>query len=355
MENNNHFSKYSITVLKGIAMMFIVFHNFLIFQPNSKFYNEEKFSSHNVIQFLDHLWPVQWHESFSAIAIFFGHYGVQIFIFCTVYGLSQLYKSDNFTSYYSHLKTRFTKLLLLLGLGILIFILCYYLESKRIYPLSLFLKNALLLLTTAGNFSKTTLYSMFTGPFWYFGLTFQLLLILPYLFKIITKHGLTLCLLTTYALIYPLYYIDQHSTFSVFGNIIGHIPEVFIGIYLSIHGISKIKWYHASIAAVLFPFTQIYAFLFPLSFASMLIAMLFLYSKIYKRIPELMKSNLFYIGTISMILFVTNGYFRFLSFFNPSDSVLRAERVFLYFIFLLVTSHILHKVYIYLLNKLKLK
>ena len=354
MQKDYHLSKNSISILKGIAMIFLVFHNFLIFQPNSKFYNEEKFNSDNIRQFLDNLWPVRWYESFSAIMIFLGHYGVQIFIFCTAYGLTQLYKNENFGTYYNSLKSRLLKLLILLGLGIFVYIICYSAETGRLYSVETFARNTILLLSTAGNFSKNLLYTMFSGPFWYFGLTIQLLFILPFLYKVLIKRGILLSLLFSYSIIYPLYYIDLNSSFSIFGNILGHLPEVFVGIYLATHGVDKIKWAISIIALCVYILSQMFTYVFPLSFVSILVLMLFFYQKTLKLMPELLKQNLLYIGTISMILFILNGYFRFLSFFNVEDSIIRAERIFLYFITLIITSHLLHKVYIYLLKKLKL-
>lgn len=350
----NTFSVEQTTVLKGIGILMILFHNYLVYQPDSFFFNEESFKAENLPKFLNNLWPTQWYESFSALCVFFGHYGVQLFIFCTAYGLFRVYQKKPLTHYKRDLKKRLSKLLVLIGLGIVCYLIYHYFHYGKLYPPKLILKNFVLLLTTAGVFNKDWLYSMFSGPFWYFGLTIQLYLLYPFLHRIFMKLGVTKCIILAYLLIYPLYYWDYQSQFTVFGNLLGHLPEVILAFYLAKNGLSALRLPVILAALLLYPLTQYSIYFYPLSFVCILILMIAVFKWAVPKLPQLAYNNLLYIGEISMIIFILNGFLRFASFVHISNSILRAERIFLYAILVIIISHFVNKIYLLLLKRYNL-
>lgn len=355
IKNIDTLSVEQTTVLKGIGILMILFHNYFIVPLDSRFYNEEKFNAQNIFTFLDNLWPIQWHESFSALCIFFGHYGVQIFIFCSAYGLAQVYNKKTLTDYKIHLKKRLAKLSILVGIGIVGFLIYHHFHYGQLYPSRLIAKNLVLLFSTVGVFHKDWLYSMFSGPFWYFGLTIQMYLVFPLLYRLFLKWGIIKCFLFSYAIIYPLYCVDYHSQFTVFGNLLGHLPEVFFSFYMAKNGLSSLNLKLIIPAVVIYPFTQYSVFLYPLSFLSILILLISTFKYLLPRLPKLTYSNLLYIGEISMSIFILNGFLRLSSFVYIGNTILRAERVFLYAILVIIISHFVTKLYHFILKQYELR
>lgn len=94
-------------------------------------------------------------------------------------------------------------------------------------------------------------------------------------------------------------------------TILGHLPEVCFGILVARKEI-KIRSVFFLISLVVFLLSNFYEFLFPLSFISALIVMLFLLHPFI--ISSKNQNNKFYIykGKISMILFVLNSLIRLL-------------------------------------------
>ena len=349
-----YFSKQDTNLFKGLAILMIVIHNYLHFEVGFFLENESGFNPENVRSFINYLIPLRWYESFSGIAGFLGHYGVQLFVFFSAYGLSmQGLNGKSDIGYFSYLKHRLKKLYFLLLFGIAVFLIINYISSGSFYGLQRTVKEFLMIASSFANFNNKTLYSSFSGPFWYFGLMLQLYLIFPLLFKMVQRINFLYVLVAVYVVIMGLYFVDRRSSFSLFGTVFGHLPEVLLGIYFAQKGITRPRFIWFLFGIIVFAISQYMGTVFPFSFLAITVILLFLFGSLGKIINDYFGRTLIYIGEISMILFVVNGPMRHLPFFNKIGAELRAERIFLYLIVLFVLCHFLHKFYDYLSIKLK--
>ncbi len=205
-----------------------------------------------------------------------------------------------------------------------------------------------MLITSAANFRNSTLYSSFSGPFWFFGLMVQVYLFFPLLYRIVKKLNIYVLLGIVFLLISILYYFDRKYDFSLFGNIIGHLPEIILGIYFAQKGITKPNVIVFLGSIFVFVISQFYGTVFPFSFLAITIILLYLITLVKPYVNDYFTRTLMYVGEISMILFVVNGPMRHLSFFRLENSELRAERVFLYLLILFFITYFLHRLYVYL-------
>ena len=95
-------------VLRGIAILVIVLHNFLHVMPQSPGENEMDFDARRGAA------VVERHRGDSTatprlLFWYFGHYGVQIFIFLSAYGLTRKFAA-RVPSYAAFLGSRFAKI-----------------------------------------------------------------------------------------------------------------------------------------------------------------------------------------------------------------------------------------------------
>lgn len=351
----NYFTKHETNFFKGIAILMIVIHNYLHLIPGFGLENEAGFNPNNVRRFWEFIMPFHWHESLSAIAGYIGHYGVQVFIFFSAYGLSiQVQKEAKKQTYFQYLWPRLKKLYFLLFFGIAVFLAIHFFSFGQFYEIERTLKETLMLVTSVGNFRNSTLYNNFSGPFWFFGLMVQLYLIFPLVYKLVKKINIYLIFSVFFIMISILYYVDRKYDFSIMGTVFGHLPEVLLGIYFAQKGLTKPNVLLFISCIFLFVASQFYGTLFPFSFLTITIILLYLVETLKPFINNFFPKTLIYIGEISMILFVVNGPLRLVPFFNLTNFELRAERVFLFLIVLFILSHFLYKVYCYISVKLQI-
>lgn len=353
--NSKYFSINDTLIYKGIGILLIVIHNYLHWQPGFGLENEDKFSRNNVVKFWDYLYPLNWTDTVSAIFGYLGHYGVQLFIFFSAYGLSvQLLNSKKEFKYKEYLFKRLKKLYFLLGFAIVLFFIFFLINTGKSYGFRNLLYNSLMLATSISNFRHSTLYAMFVGPFWFFGLMVQLYIIFPLLFFITKKYKLQFVFIGALLGIYALYYIDITTDFSLFGTIFGHLLEVILGITLALKGIKNTNTITFIICFIGFCLSQYFLELFPISFVCITVIMLYVINLFKPYFSKNLTQILSYCGEISMILFIVNGFFRNLEIFRIKDVVLRGERIFLYLILLFFVCHFVHKFYSYLIKKFKI-
>ncbi len=353
----SYFSKTDTLFYKGIGILMIAIHNYLHWQPGFGIENEADFNPNNVTVFINSLYPVVWTDTLSAIFAFLGHYGVQLFIFFSAYGLSVSFlNSDKSVSYGTYIFKRLKKLYFLLFFGILVYQCVFFIVNGKLYDIEKMLVKIFMLTTSASNFSSHYLYRMFTGPFWFFGLMVQLYIIFPILFKIVKKQNIYAVFSVSFIAIYLLYYlVDLQSDFALFGTVFGHLPELILGIYLAQQKITRPKLWVFVVGCIVFAGSQIYEFLFPLSFLAVTIVMIYLFDVLRKYLNSFFTGIILYIGKISMVLFVVNGTFRMFPIFaRLEDGSLRGERIFLYLLLLFICTHFLYLLYSFLTKKFKI-
>ncbi|WP_419744216.1 hypothetical protein, partial [Proteus mirabilis] len=160
------------------------------------------------------------------------------------------------------------------------------------------------------NFSYQRVYTS-VGSWWYFGLFFQLCIIIPTTYFLSKKINIYLM----YSIIYcALIYIYIHNpSLSIFATAFGHIPEVIFAIQVfnkSVVFNRKILF----ISIFIFTLTNFYNFLFPFTYITFLYLTMYSYSRIKHLLnKESINNALLFIGSISPFLFITNGPIRDIS------------------------------------------
>lgn len=231
-QQNRLLSRNNSLVLRGVAICFIVLHNFLhvgiIFSFTGE--NEMSFSSVKANNFFNMI-----AEGSNVICEFFSHLGwigVPVFVFLTGYGiaLTQPNSCDSFC----FVKRNYLKLLALMLPAVLFFAGGDILKGD-IWPGLLKRFSYLIMLP---NFAYPFLRCS-PGVYWYFGLTFQFYLLWAFLGKRMNQKNL---LIWSVLLLCALYVISAYAhpnMLSIFRHCFtGWFPVFAIGVWW---GISKNK------------------------------------------------------------------------------------------------------------------
>ena len=175
-------TRHQTNLLKGIGMLMIMIHNFYHLLSPSPGENEFDFSIANFENYisLSKLNPLDFiRYGFS----YFGHYGVQIFIFISSYGLYLSYKAKEI-QLLPFLKKRLIKLYPTLVIAVILLLITSTAYSGL--PDAEKLQSILLKLTLLFTFIPGEALTV-SGPWWFFSLIFQLYLVFP-LLLMLTKR-----------------------------------------------------------------------------------------------------------------------------------------------------------------------
>src|SRR3972149_3135332 len=221
-------SKEDTIFMKGIAILLIVLHNYYrwINPPTGE--NEFYFSSDYINKscFIIKSAPIEFIKVFFN---FFGHYGVQVFIFLSAYGLTLSYHKNK-TSYIGFIYHRFDKIYPSFILAVI-----FYMVFNIITGIGIASNE----LSSIG--IKLTLFSNFIpgeslavcGPWWFYSLIFQFYLLFPGFMWINKKFGnigLIIITIVSYFLTIKLYPPLTKVSLNPLMMFIGHIPKFCLGI-----------------------------------------------------------------------------------------------------------------------------
>lgn len=342
----NKLDKDDITILKGIGIILIVFHNFFHIISGIQ-ENQLNFDFDNTIGFLDSILnnPLALFNNFLS---FFGHHGVLIFIFCSAYGLTKKYLNNPAVKYKDYIIPRIIKLYSLFLFGIIAYLLFLGFKGElNFFP---DIKMSLVKMLLVDNFSYNTIFR-YVGPWWFFSLIMQFYLLFPFLFRFIDKYnkkGFFILLIGSYILIYILFPLTERYDIPLFGNFIGHLPEFILGIAFAFFDKLKISYKQLLGVFIIFLLSNFSSYMFPFSFLSVTIIILFFSLKLINLSKEKINSFLLFIGKISMIMFVINAPFREISYLVLTyyDSPLFTALIsFLHFTLVAVVSFAMKKIY----------
>lgn len=298
-------------VLKGIAILAIVLHNYFHLLPGAGGENEFDFAPGRLRSFLAALdEPTRLVQAFFT---YFGHYGVLLFIFLSAYGLAIRYWQP--PSYRNFLWSRIRKIyptwFVVVGL---------YLALELVQGGPGELTDLLadhgweLVLTTLGVATLAPGYDFEpVGPWWFLPFIVQFYVIWPALAAFTRRFGGTG--LVVLSVIGTALWTEFPARLQEFPAIrllftpLGHLPEICLGIACARLGARMGPW-SATGAAVFFLLGNHYRWFWPVSFVSALVLMLSLYQH---TAPRLRASRfLVWVGGISMPLFFVNGFLRYL-------------------------------------------
>jgi peptidoglycan/LPS O-acetylase OafA/YrhL len=173
------------TILKGLAITAIVFHNFFhIVSPVHQ--NEFTFDPARFWVFVQQVSNPA--TTIQALFAFFGHFGVQVFIFLSAYGLAKSHWEDE-NSWASFMWSRVKKFYPMFGMALLFWMLLVILTNPQ--PVQILRENALELgLMLAG---ISTIFPgqglPVVGPWWFIPFILQFYAIWPLLRKLTKKFG----------------------------------------------------------------------------------------------------------------------------------------------------------------------
>lgn len=164
-------------MLRGIAILGIVLHNFCHLQGVGE--NEFRFFHYNVFAFWDSLQAGLSAALWDTMS-FLGHYGVEVFVFLSGYGLARKYASSlpRFGGFMRH---TLSKLYMLMIPGLMTYAVADFLVWRDISDIAL---RSVCTLSFFPNLSSSIWEYIAYGPYWYFGLTLEL-----YIFFYFLLHG----------------------------------------------------------------------------------------------------------------------------------------------------------------------
>ena len=169
-------NKKDCSALRGLAIMFIMLHNYCHWLPFAVQENEFSFSVQKYIQFWD---VISWETLFIQFFSFWGHLGVSVFVFLSGYGLVKKYDNANINRKLFILQ-HYKKLCVPMIIGFIAYFIVLFIihyptnqDISTIIPIKRFLVQITLII----NFLPNPHRLIMPGPYWYFGLTMQLYLI----------------------------------------------------------------------------------------------------------------------------------------------------------------------------------
>lgn len=312
MVGRTHFSKSETNFIKGIGILMIMFHNYFHIIPPITGENEFSFSSRDFDNFISLLSS----NPFSSIRYIFsylGHYGVQLFIFFSAYGLFLSYKEREI-HFFKFLKKRILKIypaLVIVVLFLLLFITGYEAE----FPEPEKLKSILLKLTLVFNFIPGEALSV-SGPLWFFSLIVQFYIVFPFLLFITKKCGEKSMLFMALGFVIISLLFNSlliRNDLSLYFTFVGQLPVFCLGIYFAARPVIKISNGIILVALILFVTGNVNEYVWHFSFAAFTILMLAVFIFIIPLMKRLKKLNAFLVftGGFSLFLFAVHGMVRY--------------------------------------------
>lgn len=312
-------TKENTNFIKGVAILLILFHNYFrwVFPVTgeNEFEFNDVFFYKSISFFLAN--PL---EFFNVFFNFLGHYGVQLFIFISAYGLTISY-NNNKPSYFQFLIHRFDKLYPSFVFAVVAFIIYNITVTGHLIGFNT-LSNLGIQLTTMANFFPDKAMSI-TGPWWFYSLIFQFYILFPGLIALQNRYGvksLLIVSLVSYVLIFTCYEPVLKLRLNILHLAIGHLPEFCLGIYFATKKNIKISVYILLLAIVLLIIGNTNRYVWP--FANIAAAFCFVvfvqYVYRYKSTLPNFFSSVSFVGGISLYIFAIHGFIRN-PFFNLAN------------------------------------
>lgn len=314
---------------KGIAILLIVTHNFMHLFPVPQ-QNEFTFFPERFIALLDLLWNEP-ENSVRALLSFYGHFGVQVFIFLSAYGLTKKL-SHNIPGYIPFVLGRIKKIYPSFILAILLwatitgwinpeFLIPSAIDSWTNFGVLAPLK--ILYWNFEDLFYRIVLVSNFipgqelniVGPWWFVSFIFQFYLGYHLLLKLYSRWGRAgLLALSAAAIIFSVVTDAKIGDVNVYYTVIGHLPVICLGIYLAKHDISGLRIPKSLffLALSIFMLGNYFKLFWYVSHLTFLVMLLYAFHLI---VPKIRDSNIgarivLFLGHVSMPLFLVHGFLR---------------------------------------------
>lgn len=300
---------------KGIAILMIVTHNFMHLFPEPK-QNEFSFYSEGLYDLLS----LMWHEPGDIVRVslsFFGHYGVQIFIFLSAYGLTKKYSMRKLKCC-RFIFERMIKIYPSFLLAILLWATIVGLSKYGLLgPLKMLywsLESLILKLALLSNLVPGEALNL-VGPWWFISFIFQFYLIFPMLLRVCSLwNGIGMFSVSVMSVVFTMMVHGEVGGVNIYFTVLGHLPEFCLGIYISKNDDEglKIPFVLLLLALTTYVLGNIYEIFWYVSHLSFLVILLACFSVVVPIINRnrISKSIVLFFGFISMPLFLVNGFLR---------------------------------------------
>ena len=303
-------------IMKGIAILMIAMHNFMHLFPFPK-ENEFDFSFERTSSMLHLMWTEP-ENSLRVLASFFGHFGVEVFILLSAYGLTKKYLKQP-PMYWRFIFERALKIYPAFIIAILIWLALEGFYSHGIFGpftmLSMHYHEILLKLTLVSNFIPDMALEPI-GPWWFIPFIFQFYFAFPFLLKLYDRwQTMGLITLSVFCLVFTATVDGSISGVNLYYTIVPYMPVFALGIYLAKQDTSikaiEIPGSLLLLTVLIFILGNVNPYLWVLSNISFIILFLVLMNSVIPKIKGNLQKILIYTGEISMALFLVNGFLRF--------------------------------------------
>lgn len=304
--------KSGARLYKGMAILMISTHNFMHVFPLPR-QNEFAFKRDYFDSFLYLMWNEP-ENSFRVVASYFGHFGVQIFIFLSAYGLTKKYFNKTI-KYKEFIWTRLIKIYPTFLLAIItwfIFRFFWYSFNGTLETADFMLDAILLKIIGVSNFIPGYALKP-VGPWWFFPFIIQFYLIYPFIIKSVNIwNEKSLFIISVISLATVILLQDVNVNF--FYSILPYMPCFCIGIFMAKYdckGLS-ISNYYILVTLIIFILGNIYKPFWFVSHFTALFLLITLFQVLKSAIEKINILTRFFLfaGKISMHIFFVNGFIR---------------------------------------------
>lgn len=305
------------TFYKGLAILMILFHNFFHWVSPAPGENEMVFKLATIKNYLTSLVILPEYSIQTTFSLL-GHYGVQMFIFLSAYGLTKKYMKQDKINYFSFLSWRTIKIYI--PFIISLFVWATYVvfagwtwgqETTFLQLIEENLSSIIYKLTLISNFIPGELYAI-NGPWWFVSLIFQFYIVFPFLLKMAKSENgdKYLMFVSIASLLYSVIIYVSNVPLLIYGTMFPHLPEFALGIYLAKKGAIEIPKKIIYISLAIFILGNFFLPFWFLTDISVLILLLVIFQKIRENALNFTNKFILEVGIASMFIFYLNGFMR---------------------------------------------
>lgn len=302
-------TKDDTLIIKGIAIIAIVFHNYFHLFNGVVRENEFGYSSDNFFMLWSSLQDSFLHFVVNFISMY-GHYGVVAFFFISGYGLAKKYKGRELEGDFIlrnaiKLWKLFVPILIcFVGLAIIKAFITEDFSSASEH-IGVVLCKALSRILFISNFSGETVFWI-SGPWWFFSAIFQMYVLYKFVFSKISSTVWLSAIALLMVIIQLFYYLNNPDISLIRYNAPAWIPAFILGIILAKHEIKLSVFVMILLSVVCFIID--YSFItWIFGYSLFVFTFLFL---LYITKNTILKKFFIKAGELSAYLFVTNTFVR---------------------------------------------